>query len=103
MRSIFKFTVPTGDHRTFVSAVPMHSGAKVLSAGCQGSDLVIWAEVLSDSPIVTRKIRVIGTGWNLDTIDGDCNHPFLGNFIGTVQFRDGTGLVFHLFDLGEEN
>lgn len=100
-RSIFKYEIPTPNPGTYISTVTMPVGAKILSVGEQGSKLVLWAEVFLDGRTKDRLIRVVGTGWNLDDIDPDCKYPHLGTFLGTVQFRDGSGLVFHVFDLGE--
>ena len=91
MRCVYKYIVPV-DHE---SNVMMPREAKILSAGFQGDDLMIWALVEPDYMMVPRKIRVVGTGFPNN--DGICGRPF----IGTV-FKPESGLVFHLFDYGEK-
>lgn len=74
------------------SAVLMPEGAVILSAGEQDGVICIWAVVNISKPKVERTIEVIGTGWRMDWS--------ARVFIGTVQMLNG--LVFHVFDGGEE-
>lgn len=85
--AIWKFTVPP-----YEASIPMPAGARTLSTAFQGYDLQVWAEVDPAAPYVRRRIRVVGTGWLNQTLDGA--------FIGTA-FNHPAGLVFHVFDLGE--
>lgn len=95
MRSIFKYQidVPPRDSKVYITEVKMYSGARILSVGTQNGWPYLWAEVFFGGPKATRLIRVVGTGFDLDAIDGP-----LGTFLGTVQYE---GLVFHIFDCGE--
>lgn len=72
--------------------VSMPQGARLLTAQLQDDVLVIWAVVVQENIQVHRKIVLVGTGWV--TIGAH------GNYLGTVQYR--SGLVFHVFDHGEE-
>ena len=82
-KSIWKFKVD----RTEVVLLP--EGAKVLSVGVQGNDLVLWALVNPKAKSVEAlNLKVIPTG---DMIpDGE-----VLDFIGTVHFPGP--LVFHVF------
>lgn len=103
MRTIFKYTIPEPDKRTFISRVSMPQGANILTVASQAWDMQVWAEVESTNPMVTRLFRVVGTGWNLDEISQGYDHPQLGRYITTVIFQDrNPRLVFHVFDLGTE-
>jgi hypothetical protein len=84
--TIFKYKIRHGFY------TPMPRNAKPLSVGQQGSDIMCWALVDDEAPFSSRKIAVIGTGH-----PADCG----GEFIGTVQMD--SGLVWHLFDCGEES
>jgi hypothetical protein len=83
-RRIFKYRV-----QPFMGA-SMPEGAAVLSVGAQGPHIVAWATADADAPLVMRELIVRPTG------DAD---PGLA-FVGTVQMDNG--LVFHVFDGGEQ-
>lgn len=80
-----------------VQRIKMPAGARMLSAGEQGSSLCIWALVDPKQPEVQRLIRIAGTG-----------HPLSGTvdpgtaYIGRGTFAGGA-LQVHVFDLGEEH
>jgi hypothetical protein len=69
-------------------------GAKVLAAGAQGEEIVAWLLVDPDAPHVSRMLAAHPTGVELPHAFNDCE------FVGTVQMADG--LVFHVFDGGEQ-
>lgn len=85
MRTIYKYQVLPGSYTM------MPKDAVILSVGAQGLNIVVWALVDDDMPRVPRLVRVHPTG---DLV------LHSAPFIGTVQMADG--LVFHLFDQGEE-
>jgi hypothetical protein len=58
----------------------------------QGDTPCLWAKVNTNEPMIFRKLRMAGTGHVLDK-----NYPY----VGTFQIS-GSGLVFHVFDIGEE-
>jgi hypothetical protein len=70
-----------------------HQGAELLAVGAQGLDIVAWFRVDTDRPLAWRRLVGYGTGRPIDPAHAD-------TYAGTVQ-RQGDGLVFHIFDLGE--
>jgi hypothetical protein len=71
----------------------MPAGARLLSVGAQGEDVVLWAAVTVDeSTLSQREVVVVATGEAM-TI-----HEQRLRFVGTVQRPNG--LVFHVFDGG---
>jgi len=56
--TIWKFPLAVTD----VQDVPMPADAQVASVQLQGGQLMAWALVSPDAPIVNRRFRVIGTG-----------------------------------------
>lgn len=86
MGEIWKFPLVLCDQ----PSVLMPTGAKVLSAGCQGEDLFVWAWVPDTAaPKETRNFFVFGTG---NPIDFDLRES---TFIGTVQ---APVFVWHVYD-----
>lgn len=89
MVTIHKFVVPAftpgalllGDH--FVS---MPQYANVLSVGEQDDQLVAWARVDTEHPMVNVRFAICGTGHDAS----------FARFVGTVQ-RSTTRLVAHVF------
>lgn len=53
---------------------------------------VVWAKVETRDPLIPRRIRCYGTGWNIP------DDP--GRYLGTLQ--DPDGLVFHYFEAKTE-
>jgi hypothetical protein len=88
MRTIWKFML----HPTQPVMMPKTAG--VLSAGAQGEEIVVWANVDSSAPLVPHRFEVVGTGHDASRVVP----PGLP-FVGTVQMANG--LVFHVFDGGE--
>jgi len=89
--AIWKFKLLTRDRQH----VLMPAGAEILSAHAQFEDVVIWARVNVDEPVVVkREIQVLATGEETDW-------PHL-RFIGTVLLEGGN-LVLHVFErLGKQ-
>ena len=82
-KNIFKYELdPTGDW------IAIQEGAEILSVGVQNSNIMMWALVDPERPMIQRKFNVYGTGHKI-------HYP--GKFIGTV-FMDN--LVFHVYDGG---
>lgn len=75
-------------HET-VNEFVLPKGSKVISAGCQRDELVIWVFAPKLSERTHRfQVSAIGTGWALDFDE-------VGEFVQTVQMPDG--LVWHIF------
>ena len=88
MRTIYKYNLLP--ERT--QKIELPAGARVLSAGAQGEDIVIWAMVdLDTKEKEIRSLVVLGTGHQFE---GDTAHYL--HLINTVQMPDG--LVFHVFE-----
>jgi hypothetical protein len=90
MRSIFKYEVPLADY----FSLEMPAGADILTIQVQNERPCLWAIVDKDAPMKTRRFATYGTGWELPP------EEFLGKYAGTVQRN--FGLVWHIFDLGED-
>lgn len=89
MRTVFKFKIEPLTE----TEVKMPKGARLLSVGAQGKDVVVWAAVDPDGEYAVRKVLLTGTGFQ---VSGD-----FGIFIGTVQITTDFGeMVFHAFDMG---
>lgn len=91
-RRIWKFSLRGGED--FFAEMP--AGARVLSAGWQSREFVVWAVVDPAAPSKIRRFHVAGTG-----------HPFpedvpVDRLINRVEIDSPNGvLIFHVFDLGE--
>lgn len=80
--------------RPWTIFIDVPRGARVLSVGAQGSDVVAWLLCASDEPVAPRLLAAWATGEVLPrAAEGAA-------FVGTVQMDDG--LVFHVFDGGEQ-
>jgi hypothetical protein len=90
-RQIWKF-----DLRPHSIYIDIPKGARVLSTGAQGFEVVIWVLVDPEAMKVPRMVFAHPTGPDLPKILDE--RPGT-EFIGTVQMDDG--LVFHVFDGGE--
>lgn len=83
---------------------PMPKGARVLSAGVQNDEIVVWAIVDIDAGHVMRRFKVVPTGAGVNqrpeywTLVGVNHPPEYWAFIQTIFMGP---LVFHIFDLGE--
>ncbi len=87
MRTIWKFPLQITDFQK----VEMPRGAHILSVQIQGSQLCLWAYVLSDEEKEERAFWVLGTGNPVERPEN------IGPFIGTVQMHGGS-LVWHVFE-----
>lgn len=91
MRSIYKYSITSAEYGIIEGPI-----TKLLSAGIQHDDVVIWAEVDTTKPNRKFQIIPIGTGWPLDAaIDKKCvldTHTY----IDTVQLANGN-LVLHIY------
>jgi len=86
---IYKYSVPfTQAQRGGEVSLP--EGAEILSAGFQGTDLVLWAKVFPALPMVPRVFAVMATGEDLP------DNTKSWRFIQTV-FLDWT--VWHVFQV----
>ena len=86
MKTIWKYVLPTQERVT----LQMPDGAKVLTAGEQQGDLVLWALVDPNAPLSNRHFHICSTGHStaLATKEG---------YVGTVQTWP-LGLVWHIFE-----
>jgi len=93
MQTIYKYEIPPAH------PLIMPSGAEIIHVGEQetgaagGRGLFVWARVEANALPVVRKLEVVGTGW-LGRNGDDGKH------VGTVICKGG--LVWHVFDHGEE-
>jgi hypothetical protein len=86
---IFKYTLwPTEEQ-----IIAMPGGAYLLHAAFQDDDLMLWAKVNPDAPIVGHTVYIYGTGHEIDTSKGQ-------RYVATA-FQDY--FVWHVFDGGEES
>ncbi len=90
MITIWKFTLDQINDGIVQIQIPQD--ARILSAGVQGSGLVVWAAVNLNAPITTRRLAIHGTGHSVK------DSTAMSEFVGTVFVGS---LVFHVFDLGE--
>jgi len=88
MMKIFKYPLEITDH----SELLLPAGAKILSVIEQDENIVLYAMV---DPTMeynkSRKIRIVGTGHEIDDLMGF-------TFLGTVSLIGGK-LIFHIFYL----
>lgn len=54
---------------------------------------MVWALVDESQTAVLHKFDIVGTGWDLEEVEGD--------YLGTVH--DPAGFVWHVFYNGEDN
>ena len=81
--TIWKYPLQIGDF----NSVQMPKGATILSVDNQNGILCLWAMVDPEKSLVTRKIRIVGTG---HTFDGYAEH------IGSVVMAP---FVWHVFEV----
>lgn len=87
MYSIHKYMVRPAE---VPQAVLMPKGARIISAGNQAAQLVLWAVVDPEQALAGHLVAVYGTGWDIPS------EP--GRFVNTVQVDS---YVWHVFDCGE--
>lgn len=83
LQQIWKFPLAMYDDGS--ADVEMPADARVLHVGAQGRTICLWAMVSPDAERITRKFRVVGTGWPIAK---------MGRYIGTVHVD---GYVWHVF------
>lgn len=91
MRRVYKYQIGNTD----LVNVSMPAGAKLLKAGIQGKNVVVWANVDPTERLSMRQFHVSMTGGEV---------PDGGTYFDTVVFHNVPGLgdyVLHIFDLGE--
>jgi hypothetical protein len=81
MKTVYKYKIGTGE-------LQLPRGAKVLTAGIQGEDIFIWAEVDDSALPEHRSFYVYGTGHLI---------PDRACYIGTVF--DWNGFVWHIYEV----
>jgi hypothetical protein len=86
--TIHKYPLEMADEFT----IDMPKDARILSVQMQRGVPMIWALVDTTEKEVSHRFALRGTGH-------DCSGLYYA-FVGT--FQTGNGLVFHLFDLGDE-
>ena len=89
MKTIWKYTLDVSDD---ISRCVIRKKARILSAGVQGRDIVIWALVDTDESPAYWNFAVRGTGHPIE------EHVAARPLVNTVFMGP---LVFHVFDLGE--
>lgn len=73
--------------------IKMPAFAEILTIGRQHGDkgaIQVWYRCSPESPLVDRKIIIVGTGWN-------CQPKNETKYISTCFFAQGS-LVFHFFE-----
>jgi hypothetical protein len=93
MQVIYKYKIFTEDsliRNQGIASVDMPKKAKILCVQMQDSQPYIWAIVDPEEKTEVRKIRIIGTGWKMEKIEGE--------YLDTVQQGP---LVWHIFDQTE--
>lgn len=87
---IWKFAL-----RGWLWKIEMPKGARVISAGVQGDEIVVWAECLPGAEREERVFAAVNTGDPLPLEAGS------RAFIGTVQVapRQGPAIVWHIYEL----
>ncbi len=85
MKAIWKFPLES-------RMLQMPRGAQILTVQVQNEVTCVWAICDKEASQVTRRLVVVGTGWEIEP---------KGTYIGSFQLHGGV-LVFHVFDEGEE-
>lgn len=81
MKTVYKYLIDGGE-------MQLPRGAKVLTAGIQGENIYIWAEVDPNEILEHRTFRVFGTGHILP--ENKC-------YIATLF--DWEGFVWHVYEV----
>lgn len=91
MKTIYKYPLEQRN----INEVEMPEGAEILSVQVQNEIPVLWAIVDTENPNEKRKIRIIGTGHEINACE-------MMIFIDTFQLPK-LGLVFHVFEIPNYN
>ncbi len=89
MMTIHKYAVPAPRFNECVIEMTRH--AKAIHVAAQGEEIMLWAEVDTEEPMVPRRFCVFGTGHRLTPAARN------GRYIGTAHLS-GLGLVFHVYE-----
>lgn len=87
MKRIFKYRVPQS-RPGFDQDIKMPEGAKVINAGIQDGDFVLWAEVDPSAALVYHQVHLVFTGQTVPEGPG-------WKYITTLI--DGGGFVWHVY------
>ena len=82
--TIWKFPV-----RPDLPTLRLPKGARILCVQTQAGEPQLWVLVDKSQPLESRRIRVYGTGWEMDEAARE--------YLGTFQVEGGA-LVFHVFE-----
>ena len=95
--TIWKFPFEITD----TQVISMPEGANILTVQVQNGEPCIWAIVNESAKLISRKIRVAGTGHTLPQMEVNQTSLSAGLrvYIGTIQMNGGA-LIFHVFDEG---
>lgn len=93
MKTIHKYEIERSPNTYGEVRIQARAGADFVSAGLQGSRIVVWAIVDDAAPLVPWGIAVCGTGQPVEPILRSTS------FLGTVE----QGFYFwHVFDMGPQ-
>lgn len=92
MKKVWKFSLGIIPANTIPIIMP--KGAKLLTVNVQQRNFMLWAEVDTLSPNITRLFAIFATGEPFPSDDLTKKMEFLG-----TVFHDA--LVWHVYDLGE--
>lgn len=96
MKMIYKYPLGMEIHHNAVYEIEMPKAAKILSVQEQGGFPMIWAIVNPKKEKRKYTFHVFGTGFEMP--DYDKKHY---EYIGTVQQKGMTTLVWHVFEVHE--
>jgi hypothetical protein len=88
IQTVWKFEVPFPGTDVFEIEIP--KGAKILTVQLQDGSPKIWVLVDTFNVDVSRKFKVVGTGYKI--------RDKIIEYIGTFQIVE-YGLVYHLFEV----
>ena len=98
MHQIFKYWLNLNYGITNPIEIEMPVGAKILSIQNQNDQIALWAIVNNEAEMETRKFKVVGIGWDLNSPVGLSKGLSVDNYIGTVQIDE---FVWHVFEKKE--
>ena len=92
MKKIWKF--PLGTSSAYTISIMIPKGANLLTVGIQQRVFMLWAEIDTSAPEVTRNFVIYATGEPL--IPGGIMRE--EKYVGTIIYD---ALSWHVYDLGE--
>jgi hypothetical protein len=96
MKMIYKYPLGMDIHHNAVYEIEMPKAAKILTIQEQGGFPMIWAIVNPKKEKRKYTFQVFGTGFEMP--DYDKKHY---DYVGTVQQKGLTTLVWHVFEVHE--